>query len=219
MRLSPLAPLLLALALAPPVLAQAPAFDPRTGDAWIDTSLADINRYGRTYRDPFVDELVRYHAAPRELVLELLARPGWTPGDVYFACSLAAAVGRPCRYVVDEYERERAAGWGALAQRLGIAPGSPAFHRLKRGVVSTYDRWGRPIRVDADLERDFPQRARPRPERSPPAGTDDRKPADPPPRASRDARDRDTPKEAAPERGRGGKDKEKGKGGKGGPGR
>lgn len=217
MRRSLLAPLLLALALAAPAAsAQPPAFAPRTGDDWIDASLADINRYGDTYRDPFVDELVRYHAAPRELVLELLARPGWTPGDAYFACSLAAAVGRPCRYVVDEYERERAAGWGALAQRLGIAPGSPAFHRLKRGVVATYDRWGRPIRIDADLERDFPQRARPRPDRGPPAEADGRRPGDAP---SRGARDTGKPKEDAPKRGRGGGEKDTGKRGKGGPGR
>lgn len=145
--------LLLALALAlgvAPLAAQpAPAgFQPRTGDAWVDTWLDDVNRYATAYRDPFVDELTRYHKAPRDLVLALLARPGWTPGDVYFACALAAQVGRPCRYVADEYERDRAGGWGELAKRLGIAPGSAAFHRLKNGFGPTYQRWGRPIRLD-----------------------------------------------------------------------
>ena len=162
-----LRPVLLALALAAsaPALAQdAPVgFDPRTGDAWVDTWLDDVNRYGRTYREPFVDELVRYHGAPRELVVELLARPGWTPGDVYYACSLASVLGRPCRYVVDEYERDRAEGWGALAQRLGVKPGSAEFHRLKRGFVPTYDRWSRPIQLDAELERAFPGRAKGKP--------------------------------------------------------
>lgn len=154
--------LLLALALAVPGAGsaqdRAAGFDPRTGDAWVDTWLADINRYGGAYRDPFVDEMVRYHGAPRDLVLELLRRPGWSPGDVYFACRLAATVGRPCRYVADQYERDRGEGWGAVARRLGIQPGSAEFHRLKRGFVPTYDRWGRPIRVDAELARDFPGR-------------------------------------------------------------
>lgn len=162
-----LRPLVLALALAAgtPALAQdvTVGFNPRTGDVWVDTWLDDVNRYGRAYRDPFVDELVRYHGAPRDLVLELLGRPGWSPGDVYYACRLAAVVGRPCRFVADEYERERGEGWGALAQRLGVKPGSAEFHRLKRGFVPTYDRWSRPIRLDADLERDFPGRAKGRP--------------------------------------------------------
>lgn len=135
-------------------------FEPRTGDAWVDTWLGDINRYGGTYRDAFVDELVRYHGAPRGLVLDLLRRPGWTPGDVYFACSLASVAGRPCRYVAEQRELDRGEGWGALAQRLGIRPGSAEFHRLKRGFVPTYDRWSRPIRLDDDLAREFPGRAR-----------------------------------------------------------
>lgn len=157
-------PLLLAFALAAgaPAFAQdaATGFDPRTGDAWVDTWLDDINRYGRAYREPFVDELVRYHGAPRELVVELLGRPGWAPGDVYYACRLASVLGRPCRYVADEYARDREAGWGALAQRLGVKPGSAEFQRLKRGFVPTYDRWSRPIQLDADLERAYPGRAR-----------------------------------------------------------
>jgi hypothetical protein len=160
MRLPHFHAVLLAVTLAavPPASAQVAAFDPRTGDAWVDSWLSDINRYARAYREPFVDELVRYHRAPRELVVELLARPGWTPADVYYACSLAAAVGRPCRQVVDEYERDRAPGWGALARRLGVEPGSAQFRRVKGGLVPTYDRWGRPIQIDTDLQRDFPGR-------------------------------------------------------------
>lgn len=139
----------LALGAAPLAAQPAPAgFEPRTGDTWVDTWLDDVNRYATAYRDPFVDELTRYHRAPRDLVLVLLARPGWTPGDVYFACALAAQAGRPCRYVADEYDRDRAGGWGALAQRLGIAPGSAGFQRLKNGFAPTYQRWGRPIRLD-----------------------------------------------------------------------
>ena len=147
--------LLLAVALAltaGPALAQAFTFgwNPRSGDVWIDTHLTDINRYGMRYREPFVDELVRYRGAPRDLVVELLDRR-WAPGDIYYACTIAQILGRPCRYVVQEYERNHGEGWGALAKRLGIKPGSAEFHRLKQGFVPTYQRWGRPIRVDADV--------------------------------------------------------------------
>lgn len=135
-------------------------WNPRSGDAWVDATLGDVNRYGARYGDAFADEMVRYYAAPRELVADLLVRQRWAPGDVYYACALAQILGRPCRYVVDEWNRDHDQGWGAVAKRLGIKPGSPEFHRLKKGFVPSYDRWGRNIELDAQLRRDYPDRGR-----------------------------------------------------------
>lgn len=131
-------------------------WNPRSGDVWVDATLGDMNRYGTRYRDPFIDEMVRYHGAPRDLVSDLLISRRWSPGDVYMACSIASIIGRPCRFVVDEWERDHGQGWGAMAKRLGIKPGSAEFHRLKNGFVPTYDRWSRPIVLDADLKRAYP---------------------------------------------------------------
>ncbi|MGD5997803.1 hypothetical protein QUU90_22680, partial [Xanthomonas citri pv. citri] len=128
--------------------AQTIGYNIRTGDVWVDTRLGEINDYGRRYRDPFVEEMTGYYGAPRSLVDELLDRRRWAPGDVYYACALARSLGRPCLDVVREYDRHPGQGWGAVAQRMGIKPGSPAFHALKRGAVQTYDHWGYPIRVD-----------------------------------------------------------------------
>ena len=136
--------------------AQTIGWNPRSGDIWIDTTLGDMNRYGQRYRDPFVDELVRYHGAPRDLVVELLGPRRWAPGDVYMACSIASIIGRPCRYVVDYYDRDRGQGWGNIAKQMGIKPGSPEFHRLKQGFVPVYDRWSRPIVLDTELQRAYP---------------------------------------------------------------
>jgi hypothetical protein len=158
-----LAASLLALGLAAGA-AQAQDFtfgwNPRSGDAWVDTWLGDMNRYGDRYRDPFVDELVRYHDAPRDLVQDLLTTRRWAPGDVYFACALAKRAGQPCRYVVELWEHDHAKGWSVVAKQLGIKPGSAEFHRLKQGMVPSYERWGRPIELDHDLERDFPERSK-----------------------------------------------------------
>ena len=123
----------------------APEWRPRTGDAWVDAALADVNAYGRRYPDAFADELARYHAAPREVVVALLADPAWTPGDVYFACVLAQSIGRSCRYVADEWQAHGSEGWGALAQQLGVEPGSAQFHALKDGFAEAYRRWGRSL--------------------------------------------------------------------------
>lgn len=136
----------------------APAWNPRTGDAWIDNALNDINHYGQRYRDPFIDELTRYYSAPRALVSDLLLQRRWMPGDVYYACALAQTAGQPCRSMVDAWTRDQDQGWGVITQRMGIQPGSAEFHRLKRGLVASYDRWARPIQIDESLRVDFPDR-------------------------------------------------------------
>lgn len=156
--------LLLAAALATSAFGMAQAqtisWNPRTGDVWVDTWLGDMNAYGNRYRDPFIDEMVRYNSAPRDLVTELLVQRRWAPGDVYYACSIARIIGRPCDYVADYWQENRGQGWGVVAQRLGIKPGSPEFHRLKQGFVPTYDRWSRPITLDAELQRVYPKRGK-----------------------------------------------------------
>lgn len=143
----------LSVALSAP--AQTVGYNIRTGDVWVDTRLGEINDYGRRYPGPFVDELSGHYGAPRSYVEELLERRRWAPGDVYYACALARSLGVPCENVVREYDRNPGQGWGAVAQRMGIKPGSPAFHALKRGAVTTYDRWGYPIRLDQPVHVDW----------------------------------------------------------------
>ncbi len=144
-------------ALAAPAAAQTIGYNVRTGDVWVDNRLGEIDQYGRQYRDPFIGEMTGHYGAPRSLVMDLLDRRGWAPADVWYACAIAQAVRMPCIDVVNRYDRNPGQGWGALAQQLGIKPGSPAFHALKRGTVSTYDRWGYPIAIDRDVRVDWSQ--------------------------------------------------------------
>ena len=123
-------------------------WNPRTGDVWVDQTLSDVNQYGYRYRDSFVDEMVRYYGAPRDYVTDLLVRQRWAPGDVYYACAIAQIAGRSCRYVAEDWQRNHGQGWGALAQRMGIKPGSAEFHRLKAGFAPTYQRWSRPLHAE-----------------------------------------------------------------------
>lgn len=125
------------------------AWNPRSGDAWIDRQLGDINRYGDRYRGAFIDELVRYHAAPRELATELLTKRNWAPGDVYYACAVAQSTGRPCRVVVDAWAVDHAQGWEAVAQQAGGVDAADATARLKQDITASYARWGRPLATPA----------------------------------------------------------------------
>ncbi|MFL6591923.1 MAG: hypothetical protein ACJ8GK_04345 [Luteimonas sp.] len=139
--------------------AAAPATSPGTGDPWVDAVLVDIDRYAARYPDAFVDELARYHGAPRELAASLLAGGRWTAGDLYFACALGQYAGQPCRSVAAARDRDRTRDWSLVARDLGVAPGSDAFQRIKRAIVRSYGRWARPLQVDASLHAEFPEHA------------------------------------------------------------
>ncbi len=135
--------------------AQTIGYNTRTGDVWVDSRLGEINDYGRQYRDPFIGEMTGYYGAPRSLVTDLLDQRRWSPGDVYYACAIASVLNLPCRDVVREYDRNPGQGWGNIAKRMGIKPGSPQFHALKRGTANTYDRWGYPISIDRNVHVDW----------------------------------------------------------------
>lgn len=131
-----------------------------TGDEWVDAQLVDIGRYARRYPETFADELQRYYDAPRASVVRLLGQ-GWEPGDLYFACALGSVTGRACRFVVDQRGNPPRVGWHALAEEMGAGPGSRAFARLKRGIVQSYARWARPLELDDEMSRAFPDHPRP----------------------------------------------------------
>lgn len=145
----------LGLGLAGAAQAQTVGYNIRTGDLWVDTRLGEINDYGRRYRDPFLDEMTGYYGAPRPLLVELLDQRRWAPADVYYACAIAHALRLPCVDIVHEYDRHPGQGWGAVAKRYGIKPGSSAFHALKRGAATTYDHWGYPVVVDRPVHVDW----------------------------------------------------------------
>ncbi|HLM52789.1 MAG TPA: hypothetical protein VK325_04170 [Pseudoxanthomonas sp.] len=122
-----------------------PFYPPRSGDAWLDRHLADINRYAARYPHSFADELARYYAVPRAYVEALLQQPGWQAGDVFMACALAQRAGQPCRALVRERSRDREAGWDEIARRIQLEPESPPFQELRSDVEASYRRWARPL--------------------------------------------------------------------------
>lgn len=55
------------------------------------------------------------------------------PADAYMVLRLGEMSGKNADYVMKQYKAGKGRGWGALAKSLGIKPGSPEFHALKRG--------------------------------------------------------------------------------------
>ena len=55
------------------------------------------------------------------------------PADAYIILRLGEISGKSAQYVIEKYRNTGKKGWGAMAKSLGIKPGSPEFHALKRG--------------------------------------------------------------------------------------
>ena len=123
--------LMLAACFATGAAAQVVGYNFRSGDLWVDTQLGYISDYGVRDRSYFVDDLVNSFGAPRYLVNDLLDKRHWSPGDVYYASALAYSAHRPLGDAVREYDNSNGQGWGVVAKRMGIKPGSAEFHALK----------------------------------------------------------------------------------------
>lgn len=125
----------MAALLAGPVLAT--PFEPRTGDSAVDAQLAELNALAGPARDALVDELVAVFGAPRYFVRNLLEQRHWRAGDVYYACALAYRLRRPCADVARDHEQEGGDGWGAMARKSGIRPGTAAFRAIKEQLIKS----------------------------------------------------------------------------------
>ena len=73
----------------------------------------------------------RFHIGDAE-VKAVIGNVG-SASDAYMVFRLGELSHRPINEVVNIYQEHRKQGWGAMAKRLGIKPGSREFHALKRG--------------------------------------------------------------------------------------
>jgi hypothetical protein len=108
-------------------------FNPRTGDAWFDARLGEINVAASGNLDGFIDEVVVSTRAPRVWVETLVVERRYPPADVYMLAESAYRGGVSFDTALTVYEQHRGEGWGAMAKRLGIKPGSAEFHAMKQG--------------------------------------------------------------------------------------
>lgn len=73
------------------------------------------------------------HFGASEAEIDLVLRTVARHGDAALCLWLKRETRQPMEVVLRQYRAQKGKGWGALAQSLGIKPGSAAFHALKRG--------------------------------------------------------------------------------------
>jgi len=108
-----------------------------TARADLNAYIHDLNAAAQTDLDHYRAQLgARFGIGDAEL--DLVYRTVNGNGEVAVLLWLKERCGLPLDVVLGRYQEHKGQGWGALAQSLGIKPGSDAFHRLKAGDLGWY---------------------------------------------------------------------------------
>lgn len=105
-----------------------------TGDTDINNHLREIRAYAVAEYDLFRQDLaLKFGMSVRE-VDRYVKEERIDPADLYYAKVLSSITRKPVDDIVIIYKDKK--GWGAVAQQLGIKPGSKQFHQLKGKALS-----------------------------------------------------------------------------------
>jgi hypothetical protein len=109
-------------------------FNPRTGDAELDGVLRDIDKNAKNNLDFFAKDVVtKFSIAKSSIDKVIKIMP---PGDIFMAAQISFLLGKPFEVVVNTYNVHKDKGWGVIAKEMGIKPGSPEFHNMKKALKS-----------------------------------------------------------------------------------
>ncbi len=98
----------------------------------INIFLGDLNSQAYANRNDYSYKLSNQFGVPIYQVDAILKRVH-SPSDAFMCLQLGRMLNIPHERVLETYQANRGQGWGVTAQKLGIKPGSPEFHALKRG--------------------------------------------------------------------------------------
>jgi hypothetical protein len=122
-----------------------------TGDSKLDQSLEILSDGAKENTSEFAKKLGRKFGISEQTTERLLKRVGMSPGDVYMAAKVSKISKRSIEDVEDAYKENKGKGWGAIAKKLGIKPGSKEFHELKKddsGILEEYRSKGKKGKKD-----------------------------------------------------------------------
>jgi hypothetical protein len=98
----------------------------------LDDFLRSVNVQARTDMHDFTIKVAAQFGVPEAQVQAVIRRVD-SASDVFMVFQIGHWTGRPPGEVVSVYGAHKGKGWGVIAKELGIRPGSPEFHALRRG--------------------------------------------------------------------------------------
>jgi len=103
--------------------------------ASLDGFLRNLNIQAKTDLHSFSIRVAAQFNIPGAQV-EAVIRKVDSPADAFMIFQLGQMANRPPEEVMQRYRSSKGRGWGVIAKQLGIKPGSPEFHALRRGDLA-----------------------------------------------------------------------------------
>jgi hypothetical protein len=100
--------------------------------AGLDDFLNNLNIQARADLNGFSARVSAQFGVPEVQVRTVIGTVK-EPADAFMVYQLGQMTRKPPETVEKVYQAQRGKGWGVIAKELGIKPGSPEFHALKRG--------------------------------------------------------------------------------------
>lgn len=114
--------------------AQIKVYVPGTGDKELDKILSDVNENAKDNLEFFAKDVGQKFNIAKSLVDKVIKT--MHPGDIFMAAQLSSILNKPFEDILGSYDKNKGKGWGVIAKELGIKPGSPEFHKMKKMMKS-----------------------------------------------------------------------------------
>jgi hypothetical protein len=105
---------------------------PAVAGGGLDSFLDNLNIQAMADMHGFSVKLSTQFGVPLPQV-QVVIKSVAVPADAFMCFQLGQMSRNPYEKVVQVYQTSKGKGWGVIAKSLGIKPGSPEFHALKRG--------------------------------------------------------------------------------------
>jgi hypothetical protein len=103
-----------------------------TAGGGLEVFMGDLNVQARADLPGFSTRVSAQFGVPVPQVQAVIGAVE-VPADAFMVFQLGSMTRRTPDDVLRVYKSHRGQGWGVIAKNLGIKPGSPEFHALKRG--------------------------------------------------------------------------------------
>lgn len=124
--------ILLALTVGLAELKAQAAFAPNTGDTEMDGILKDVDAKAKKDLNAFSTNVSTKFNVPKDKIDAVIKI--MNPGDIFMSAQVSSITKKPFEEVTKTYQANKEKGWGVIAKELGIKPGSPEFHAMKKAM-------------------------------------------------------------------------------------
>ncbi len=105
---------------------------PGVARAELSAFLQKLNVQAKADIGKYTVQVGAQFGVPQEQVTAIIKKTD-SPADAFMVLQLGQMAKKDPETVYRTYQGNKSKGWGAIAHELGIKPGSPEFHALKRG--------------------------------------------------------------------------------------